>query len=108
MGSKMVLYWVHTHDQLADEASRFVDFNEEFVPKTLFQEFCDQIRVTPTVDVFATRANKKCNKWIRDSDMVIHYLQNETSTDRTGLAYKLSEKIRKNDFEFLNDIPMDK
>lgn len=44
--------------------------------------------------------------WKWDSDMVIHYLQNETSTDRTGLAYKLSEKIRHNDFSFLNDIPM--
>ena len=45
--------------------------------------------------------------WKWDSDMVIHYLQNETSTDRSGLAFKLSEKIRNNDFEFMNDIPMD-
>ena len=44
--------------------------------------------------------------WKWDSDMVIHYLQNETSTDRTGLAYKLSEKLKANDFSFLNDIPI--
>ena len=64
MESKMVLYWIHTHDQLADEASRYIDFNEEFVPKSLFLELCDQLKVVPSVDVFATRANKKCTKWI--------------------------------------------
>ena len=64
MGSKLVMYWINTNDQLADEASRFVDFNEEFVPKTLFDDACEKLKVIPTVDVFATPANTKCTKFI--------------------------------------------
>ena len=45
--------------------------------------------------------------WKHDSDMPNHYLQDEMATARNGLAFKLSEQIRKNDFSFLDDIPME-
>ena len=44
--------------------------------------------------------------WKHDSDMPNHYLQDEMATDKSGLAYKLSQKIRSNDFSFLDDIPI--
>ena len=44
--------------------------------------------------------------WKYDSPMPNHYLQDEMATDRKGLAFKLSQKIRFNDFSFLDDIPM--
>ena len=64
MGSKLVLYWINTHNQLADEASRYVDYNEEFIPKSLFRSTCDHLKVYPTVDAFATAANTKCMRYI--------------------------------------------
>ena len=42
--------------------------------------------------------------WKHDSDMPWHYLQDELSTSKEGLAFKLSEKIRDNQFDFLNDV----
>ena len=42
--------------------------------------------------------------WKYDSVMPNHYLQDQLSTSKDGLAFKLAEKIRKNDFSFLNDI----
>ena len=42
--------------------------------------------------------------WKHDSDMPWHYLQDELSISREGLAFKLSEKIRQNQFDFLNDV----
>ena len=44
--------------------------------------------------------------WKHDSDMPNHYLQDEMATSTDGLAFKLASKIRKNDFSFLDDIPM--
>ena len=44
--------------------------------------------------------------WKHDSDMPNHYLQDELATAKSGLAYKLAEKIRNNDFSFLDDIPI--
>ena len=64
MGSTLVMYWINTEDQLADEASRFIDYNEEFIPSSLFYEVCENLKVQPTVDAFATTANKKCSKFI--------------------------------------------
>ena len=60
----MVLYWINTHNQLADEASRFVDFNEEFIPSKVFHSTCEKLQIMPTIDVFASAANKKCEKWV--------------------------------------------
>ena len=42
--------------------------------------------------------------WKHDSDMPVHYLQDELSTSKDGLAFKLAERIRSNDFTFLNDV----
>ena len=42
--------------------------------------------------------------WKYDSTMPNHYLQDQLSTSKQGLAFKLAQKIRKNDFSFLNDI----
>lgn len=42
--------------------------------------------------------------WKYDSVMPNHYLQDQLSTSKDGLAYKLAQKIRNNDFSFLNDI----
>ena len=42
--------------------------------------------------------------WKYDSVMPNHYLQDQMSTSKNGLAYKLAEKIRNDDFSFLNDI----
>ena len=64
MGSRLVLYWVNTENQLADEASRFIDYNEEFVPQILFNELCNKLKITPSLDAFASKANRKCPKWI--------------------------------------------
>ena len=64
MGSKLILYWIDTENQLADAASRHIDYNQEYVPKILYRQFCRQIRVQPTIDVMATRANRKCVKWV--------------------------------------------
>ena len=64
MGSKLVLYWINTHNQLADEASRFIDYNEEFIPSKLYSLTCNNLGVNPTVDAFATAANTKCPRYI--------------------------------------------
>ena len=42
--------------------------------------------------------------WKYDSTMPNHYLQDQLSTSKDGLAFKLAQKIKKNDFSFLNDI----
>ena len=60
----LTMYWINTDDQLADESSRFIDWNEEFYPKVLWQEDMKLLRVCPTVDCFASEANFKCSKWI--------------------------------------------
>ena len=64
LGSKLILYWINTNDQLADEASRAVNFNEEFIPMKIFTSLCTRLRVKPTIDVFATKANTKCKSYI--------------------------------------------
>ena len=71
MGSKLILYWIDTENQLADAASRHIDYNEEFVPSILYRQLCRQLQVQPTLDAMASKANRKCQKWINfglDSD----------------------------------------
>ena len=60
----MTMYWINTHDQIADEPSRFIDWNEEFYPKILWAQDMNSLGVFPTVDCFASEANFKCEKWI--------------------------------------------
>ena len=62
--ASLTMYWINTHDQLADESSRFIDWNEEFFPKVYWAEDMTALGVTPTVDCFASEANFKCDKWI--------------------------------------------
>ena len=60
----LTMFWISTHHQLADESSRFINYNEEYLPQTMFEEIICGLNVRPDVDVFASRANKKCNEWI--------------------------------------------
>ena len=60
----MTMYWINTEDQIADEPSRFIDWNEEFYPKILWAQDMSKLGVTPSVDCFASEANFKCDKWI--------------------------------------------
>ena len=46
--------------------------------------------------------------WKYDSVMPNHYLQDQMSTSKDGLAFKLASKIRDNDFSFLDDISFSK
>ena len=64
MKSELILRWVSTHYQLADEASRNINWNEEYIPKSEFQRLCDLLNIVPSIDLFASRANFKCPKWI--------------------------------------------
>ena len=62
--SEIKVVWVPTHLQIADEPSRCIDLNEEFIPKPHFEIIR---RLTPfhlTVDAMASIANFKCDKFI--------------------------------------------
>ena len=58
------MYWINTKDQLADGPSRYVDWNEEFIPSSIFAKVCANLNICPTIDVFASKANTKCKRWI--------------------------------------------
>ena len=58
------MYWISTHHQLADEASRQIGWNEEYIPQSMFDELTSGLNVRPDLDVFASEANKKCLEWI--------------------------------------------
>ena len=64
INATLTMYWINTHDQIADEPSRFVDWNEEFYPKVLWEEDMNQVGIIPTIDCFASEANFKCDRWI--------------------------------------------
>ena len=64
ISSTLVLKWVSTHYQLADEASRNINWNEEYIPEIEFARLCNHLQIVPTIDLFASRANHKCPKWI--------------------------------------------
>ena len=64
LNADMVMYWINTHNQLADEPSRYIDWNEEFYPTILWEEDRKFLKVQPTVDCFASEANFKCKKFI--------------------------------------------
>ena len=58
------MIWISTHKQLADEPSRRVQWNEEFLPSAIFKDICEQWNIKPSIDVMATRANTKCPYYI--------------------------------------------
>ena len=59
----MTMYWCSTTIMKADEPSRVIDFDEEYIPKFLYDHFCDRFNIYPTVDCMATFANTKCSKF---------------------------------------------
>ena len=64
MGSTMKVFWISTHYQLADDKSRQVGWNEEYLPQCFFHRLCRTQKFFPKVDAMATKANSKCPKYI--------------------------------------------
>ena len=64
INADMTMYWINTNDQIADEPSRYIDWNEEFYPQIYWQQDMKRLGISPTVDCFASEANFKCKKWI--------------------------------------------
>ena len=64
MKSTLLMKWVSTHYQIADEESRTINYNEEYVPKSEFKNLCKKFTVVPDIDLFASRSNFKCSNWI--------------------------------------------
>ena len=64
MGSTMKVFWISTHYQLADDKSRQVGWNEEYLPQCFFHKICRLEKFFPKVDVMATLANSKCDSYI--------------------------------------------
>ena len=64
METTLIMKWVSTHYQIADEESRTIRYNEEYIPKSEFLKLCNMLKVVPSIDLFASRANFKCANWI--------------------------------------------
>ena len=64
MNSTMKMFWISTKLQIADEKSRTVEWNEEYLPQIFFNRLCQQENFFPTVDAMATEANTKCEKYV--------------------------------------------
>ena len=64
MNSTMKMYWCSTHLQLADQPSRVLDMNEEFLPWPRFIQLCKTFQITPTIDLMASRNNTKANLYV--------------------------------------------
>ena len=64
MNSTMKMYWCSTTLQLADEPSRQVNWNEEFIPWPRFNMLCEKLQIFPTVDLMATPQNTKAQQYI--------------------------------------------
>ena len=62
--STLNMFWISTHHQLADESSRNINWNEEYLPQSTFESLVVGLNVRPNIDVFASKANKKCKHWI--------------------------------------------
>ena len=58
----LAIFWVSTHIQKADEASRTIDLKEEILSDKAFEIVTKNIK--PTIDCMATSANTKCEKYI--------------------------------------------
>ena len=59
MNSTIKMYWCSTKLQLADQPSRIIDMNEEFIPWPRFEQLCIKIGAFPVIDLMATRENTK-------------------------------------------------
>ena len=64
MNATLNIIWISTHRQLADDKSREILWNEEFMPQPIFNAIVSKWNFKPTIDVMATRANTKCINYI--------------------------------------------
>ena len=64
MKSTLKMFWISTKYQIADEKSRTIEWNEEYLPSLYFHRLCRHQRFFPKVDVMATAANTKCDSYI--------------------------------------------
>ena len=76
MNSTIKMYWCSTTLQMADEPSRKINYNEEFIPWQRFSDLCNELKIYPTVDLMATSANTKAQRYIS-----------------WGKTYRISEEI---------------
>ena len=64
MNSEIDVFWVSTKCMLADEPSRKINFNEEFLLSIKFREIESKLNVKFDIDLMATSANTKCKEFI--------------------------------------------
>ena len=64
MNSHLHIYWCSTTVQKADEPSRKIDYDEEFIPQVIFERLCRDYNIYPTIDCMATFENSKCAHFI--------------------------------------------
>ena len=63
----MRTYWIPTKLQIADQPSREIDLNEEFLPKIWFTKIQQLAQVWCDIDTMASVTNFKCKKFITRS-----------------------------------------
>ena len=77
--SDIVVNWIPTHLQIADEPSRTTDLSEEFIPKPYFELIRRKVPFDLQVDCMASISNFKCDKFIVRKHLriphqgIIHY-----------------------------------
>ena len=64
MNSSLKMFWISTKYQIADEKSRQIEWNEEYLPFVFYHRLCRQQKFFPEVDAMATLANAKCDAYI--------------------------------------------
>jgi hypothetical protein len=64
LNAELLVTWVPTDAQLADEASRTVDVKESLFKKSVFEQLQITLGISFTLDALATRNNSKCKKFI--------------------------------------------
>ena len=84
MNTTMKMYWCSTTLQLADEPSRQVNWNEEFIPWPRFSDLCQKLQIFPTIDMMATRENTKALKYFSWGRT---YLLSDTYTECIGCDF---------------------
>ena len=69
INAHLYMYWCSTTVQKADEPSRTLNYDEEFIPQSIFNNLCEKFQIWPTIDCMATFANSKCAHFISWSPM---------------------------------------
>ena len=86
----MTMYWCSTSIMKADEPSRIVDFDEEYIPMYLFEKFCARFNIFPTIDCMATFANTKCKNFISWKPCKNNHNNSQTNFGCNFFAQKIS------------------